>query len=97
MQEDGDGGPNVGLWVGLLALAALATAGAVFAFRPKKKKRARRRTPTKAAAEPKAGGAKPGRKSRGAVRDSLPDVAPVPAAVPKAAAAPTGTGFPDFR
>ena len=128
--EEEDGGPNVGLLAGLIALAALATAGAVWAFRPKKKKRARRRTSGKSAASGSAaagsaggtsgktaaaagsgvtpgapaasGGQKAGRAprrrsgARGAVRSSLPDVAPIPAAAPKAVAAPTGTGFPDF-
>ena len=94
--EADDGGPSVGLMIGLIVVAALVTAGAVFALRPKKKKRARRRSP---AAEKVAAGAAAGgktRKSRGAVRDSLPDRAPVPAAAPKGDGGPAGTDFPDF-
>ena len=91
---DEDGGPSVPLLVGLLVLLGLGTAGAVWMFKPKPRKRAARRAGSKAAA---AGGSD-AKRGRGAVRDSLPAVAPVPAAAPAKAADSglTGTGFPDF-
>ena len=95
--EEEDGGPSIPLLIGGLVLFSLATAGAIFAFRPKQRKRAARRTPAAGKTGAADGGAKRLKSRRGSVRDSLPDQAPVPAAAPVAAAAgPTGTGFPDF-
>ena len=92
---EADEGPNVVLLIVGLVIFSLVTAGAIFAFRPKPRKRAARRTRGKSA---EAAAAEKGKsKGRGSVRSSLPDVAPIPAAAPAAAAVgPTGTNFPDF-
>ena len=87
-------GPPVILLVAGLILFGLATVGAIFAFRPKKRKRAARRSTGKKAA---AGETAKAPKGKSVVQSAMPDLAPIPAAVPVAVDdGPTGTDFPDF-
>ncbi|QDT14947.1 coiled-coil domain-containing protein [Alienimonas californiensis] len=90
-----DEGPNVVLLVVGLVVLTLITIGGIIAFKPKPRKRAARRSTGKAGDE---GATHAKMKGHGVVRSSLPDVAPIPAAVPAAAVdeGPVGTDFPDF-
>ncbi|NNJ27988.1 hypothetical protein [Alienimonas chondri] len=93
-EEDAEEGPNVvllGVGVGVLVLI---TIGAIIAFRPKPRKRAARRS----SGTPKDDHATHAKmKGHGVVRSSLPELAPIPAAVPDVVdEGPVGTDFPDF-